>query len=104
MFVVTALACAHQKIGAGVTAYASDTYSFGIVVWEILSRQTPWAGEGIEEICRRVVATNDRPEMPIDAPKDLADITRECWVAEPNNRPRMDDILQKMKARGWKDV
>lgn len=42
---------------------ASDTYSFGLVLWELLSWQLPWQGASPFQI-RRWVLDGRRPEVP----------------------------------------
>ncbi|CBJ30083.1 putative CTR1-like protein kinase/ leucine rich repeat-containing protein [Ectocarpus siliculosus] len=70
------------------TSKASDVYSFGIVVWEVLSRQLPWADQAQpRDIYLRVVIHGDRPALPADAPVDIADMLLGCWAQEPTERP-----------------
>lgn len=79
----------------GVTSYASDIYSFGVVVWEILSRALPWAAETRgQDIYRRVVIKGERPVIPVDAPADLAGVVRDCWAANPGKRPSSEEIME----------
>lgn len=85
----------------GARSYSSDVYSFGIVVWEVLSRKVPWAGiSDIQDLYRLVFFQNERPVMPADAPIDLADMARACWVADPSERPAFKTILARLKAGG----
>ena len=79
-------------------SFESDVYSFGIVSWEIASRQMPWAGVNARSIFRRVVLTGDRPEMPNDVSADIEVIIRSCWREDPTARPTFSDILGTMKS------
>lgn len=79
------------------TSYASDVYSFGVVVWEVLSREMPWAEECRRNIYVRVVIKKHRPEIPVDAPADLAKIINACWDCMPKRRPTFDDIMKLTK-------
>ena len=84
---------------AGTSTYACDVYSFGIVVWEVLSREGPWANvTRPRDILMRVVLNDLRPDMPDDAPTDIADVARACWVREPGNRPSFSDVLGGVKS------
>ena len=80
------------------SSYASDVYSFGIVVWEVLSRKVPWAEEALpRDIYRRVVFKGDRPDMPVDAPDDIAGIVRQCWSGRPERRPSARQIHGRLR-------
>ncbi|CAM9276450.1 unnamed protein product, partial [Laminaria digitata] len=74
--------------------YATDVYSFGIVVWEVLSRELPWATmTGETDIYIRVVLNKMRPDIPEDAPADIADVARACWAGEPGDRPTFSAVM-----------
>ena len=80
------------------TSYGSDVYSFGVVVWEVLSRKLPWADECLRNIYIRVMIKEDRLEIPLDAPADVANVMKACWAGVPKKRPTFNDI-SKMLSR-----
>lgn len=86
------------------TSGASDVYSFGIIVWEIFSRDVPWANvvRG-HDIYLRVVIKGERPSIPDDTPVDIAHLMRSCWVEGPEERPTSAQILADMEADGWRE-
>ena len=43
---------------------SADVYAFGIVIWEILTRQCPFEGENQVQIALRVCRMKERPVMP----------------------------------------
>ena len=89
---------------AGGSTYASDVYSFGIVVWEVLSREIPWATvTHPRDIYIRVVLNDLRPVIPDDAPTEIADVARACWVGEPGDRPTFMAIMEDMKSNHWNE-
>lgn len=91
-----------QVLSATASTYASDVYSFGIVAWEVLSRELPWATvRHPRDIYIRVVLNELRPDIPADAPKDMADMMRACWAGEPTARPTFSTIMDGIKASGW---
>ena len=82
------------------SSYASDVYSFGIVAWEVLSTQVPWADEASPlDIFRRVVFKGERPTIPADAPSDIADIVRACWAGAPEERPSASAVMVRLRSR-----
>lgn len=89
-------------LDATQSTYASDVYSFGIVAWEVLSRELPWATvTRPKDIFIRVVLKELRPVIPEGAPSLIVDVVKACWVGEPANRPTFSVILEGMKSKGW---
>ncbi|CAM9710795.1 unnamed protein product [Ascophyllum nodosum] len=93
-----------QVLQNGGSSFASDVYSFGIVVWEVLTREVPWAGVSHDsDLYRRVVIVGDRPVIPDTAPDNSAETAKSCWGRIPANRPTFRDVLGGMRANGWQD-
>ena len=91
-------------LGASGSTYASDVYSFGVVAWEVLSREIPWAGVAHpREVYIRVVLNGLRPDIPVDAPTDMANMMKACWAGEPRARPTFNAIMEGIKSHGWRD-
>jgi len=88
----------------GASTYASDVYSFGIVAWEVLSRELPWASVAHpREVFIRVVLNDLRPDIPIDAPEDMANMVRACWAGEPKARPTFSTIMERIESNAWSE-
>ncbi|CAM9667182.1 unnamed protein product [Ectocarpus fasciculatus] len=82
------------------TSKASDIYSFGMVAWEVLTRQIPWADEARpRDIYLRVVMREERPTIPADAPVDVTEMVRSCWAQEPEDRPTFPVLGNGMNVR-----
>ncbi|CAN0277211.1 unnamed protein product, partial [Scytosiphon promiscuus] len=76
------------------STYASDVYSFGIIAWEVLSRELPWANVARpREVYIYVVLKSLRPDMPVDAPTDIVNMIKACWAGEPDERPTFSTIM-----------
>lgn len=91
-----------QVLDAQGSTYASDVYSFGVVAWEVLSRELPWARVTHPKVVYiRVVLKALRPEIPADAPADLANAVAACWAGDPEVRPKFSDLMETMAAKGW---
>ncbi|CAM9120296.1 unnamed protein product [Ectocarpus sp. 13 AM-2016] len=85
------------------SSYESDVYSFGIVAWEVISRELPWAKKTRPRDILTAVWRGDRPSFHLDAPADIVDIAKACWCGEPKERATFRAILEGMKAKGWGD-
>mmetsp|Transcript_5094 Transcript_5094/g.7552 ORF Transcript_5094/g.7552 Transcript_5094/m.7552 type:complete len:427 (-) Transcript_5094:377-1657(-) len=73
-----------------------DVYSFGIILWQMVTGETPFDGMGKAAYIERVVMGGLRPSIPRDVPKDLATLMQQCWDADPKRRPSCTAILASL--------
>ncbi|KPP75640.1 Mitogen-activated protein kinase kinase kinase MLT-like [Scleropages formosus] len=70
-----------------------DTYSYGVVLWEMLTREVPFKGlEGLQ------VAWLVRLTIPSTCPASFADLMRKCWMIDPKERPTFKLILTTLES------
>jgi hypothetical protein len=72
-----------------------DVYSYGMVLWEMLTGHTPFSGKTEVQVQQLVVLENRRPQMPADAPAGLKALIYACWEADPRKRPTFAEIVQR---------
>uniref|UniRef100_A0A8D0HLT0 Protein kinase domain-containing protein n=1 Tax=Sphenodon punctatus TaxID=8508 RepID=A0A8D0HLT0_SPHPU len=65
----------------------SEIYSFGIVLWEIVTSKIPFAGCTSQEIYQKVCEQHYQDPLGEDCPSDLRDIISQCRDYQPSNRP-----------------
>ncbi|CAN0222017.1 unnamed protein product [Pylaiella littoralis] len=92
---------APEVLESGGSSHESDVYSFGIVVWEVLSRDIPWAKKTRPRDILTAVLRGLRPSFHVDAPADMVDIAKACWGGEPEERPTFRAVLEGMYATDW---
>ena len=68
-------------------SYASDVWSFGILVWEMFNPQgVPFEEYDNLQVVAKV-STTVTPVVPEDCPDKIARVMKSCWSKEPSNRP-----------------
>ena len=75
-----------------------DVYSFSILIWEILTRETPWSGLTFTKIMMKV-GTGKRPEVDEDMytnlyGKGMVEVMKLCWAQDPDKRPTFAEALR----------
>ncbi|XP_011794269.1 PREDICTED: mixed lineage kinase domain-like protein [Colobus angolensis palliatus] len=74
----------------------SEIYSFGIVLWEIVTGRIPFQDCNSEEIYELVVVKQQQEPLGEDCPSELREIIDECRAHDPSVRPSVDEILKKL--------
>lgn len=70
-----------------------DVFSFGILVWQMLTLETPYTYANKAVIMGRVVLNNERPKIPSEWPTKLKDLLSKCWDLNANTRPDFPTIV-----------
>ncbi|XP_068401007.1 mitogen-activated protein kinase kinase kinase 20 isoform X2 [Eschrichtius robustus] len=75
-----------------------DTYSYGVVLWEMLTREVPFKGlEGLQ-VAWLVVEKNERLTIPSSCPKSFAELLHQCWEADAKKRPSFKQIISILES------
>ena len=56
-----------------------DIYSFGVILWELLTRQLPWEDVLEEDEIGEKILAGKTLEIPSFVPKRFKDILEKCW-------------------------
>lgn len=105
------------KLG-GRSSFASDVFAFGVIVFEIVSRQvtvpclvcfvyrlmcvcialqSPPYGDVTDDVIKEEVRKGERLPIPDEVPKAYAELIKSCWHPLPSARPLMADVVASLK-------
>ncbi|XP_046849885.1 ephrin type-B receptor 1-B-like isoform X1 [Xenia sp. Carnegie-2017] len=76
---------------------ASDVWSYGIVLWEIMSYAERPYGDWDNYMVMEKVTASYRLFAPTNCPKIVHQLMMECWKEERNQRPSFSDIVQMLE-------
>ncbi|KAL1221376.1 Serine/threonine-protein kinase EDR1 [Cardamine amara subsp. amara] len=74
-----------------------DVFSFGIVLWEILTGEEPYANMHYGAIIGGIVNNTLRPTIPIYCDSDWRILMEECWAPNPTARPSFTEIAGRLR-------
>jgi serine/threonine protein kinase len=83
----------HLAKGNAVYTEATDAYAFGIVMWEMATCKTPWAGSTAITIVKDVGMHKERPPIPDNCNEKYRALMTRSWDQDAAQRPSFKEIV-----------
>ncbi|XP_006660922.2 serine/threonine-protein kinase STY46-like [Oryza brachyantha] len=77
--------------------HKADVFSFGILMWELLTGKIPYEYLTPLQAAVGVVQKGLRPTIPKNAHAKLSELLQKCWQQEPAERPDFSEILETLQ-------
>ncbi|XP_044749944.1 mitogen-activated protein kinase kinase kinase 10-like [Coccinella septempunctata] len=75
---------------------ASDVWSYGVLLWELLTGETPYRGIDTLAVAYGVAVNKLTLPIPSTCPKPWGDLMERCWESDPHRRPSFEQILESL--------
>lgn len=82
----------HEEYGT-----SCDVYSFGILLYEMLTLTVPFSRMSTYQVILAVARHNTRPELPPGLPKDVRELVCECWHEHAEERPCFPELTKRIE-------
>ncbi|KAK7334795.1 hypothetical protein VNO80_26560 [Phaseolus coccineus] len=74
-----------------------DVYSFGLILWELVSGTLPFEDMNPVQVAVAVADRNSRPVLPTHCPQGLRDLINQCWASKPEKRLEFWQIVRVLE-------
>ncbi|KAL3641884.1 hypothetical protein CASFOL_012699 [Castilleja foliolosa] len=74
-----------------------DIYSYGVVLWELVTHKIPWDKLSSVQVIGAVGFMNQRLDIPDDVDPQWVSLIESCWQSEPQSRPSFQELMEKLK-------
>ncbi|KAM4833883.1 mixed lineage kinase domain-like protein isoform 1-T3 [Thomomys bottae] len=74
----------------------AEIYSFGIVLWEIVTGKIPFDGYDEKKIYKLVAMERYQEPVSQNCPSELEEVIKMCRAYEPSQRPSVKEIIEKL--------
>lgn len=76
---------------------SADVYSFGVILYEIVTRNRQYRQLTIKEVMAKFAEENFRPKLPEQTKLELKNLIRRCWHEDSERRPDMEEVVDQLR-------
>ncbi|RHZ85820.1 hypothetical protein Glove_60g89 [Diversispora epigaea] len=87
---------APETLSRGEYTQASDIYSFGMIMLEVLTSYPPYYNVKHDTNLVMDICNEHNPEIKCEIPQTLKEMMEKCWNFEPHNRPTAEKLESQL--------
>ncbi|KAJ3589943.1 hypothetical protein NHX12_007900, partial [Muraenolepis orangiensis] len=87
---------APEVIKLSLFSKSSDVWSFGVLLWELLTGEVPYREIDALAVAYGVAMNKLTLPVPSTCPEPFAQLLGECWSSNPHSRPCFTSILARL--------
>ncbi|XP_055496801.1 mitogen-activated protein kinase kinase kinase 9 [Leucoraja erinacea] len=89
---------APEVIRSSMFSKGSDVWSYGVLLWELLTGEVPFRGIDGLAVAYGVAMNKLALPIPSTCPELFSKLMEDCWNTDPHSRPSFVCILEKLTA------
>jgi serine/threonine protein kinase len=98
-FVGTPYCIAPEMWGGRPYAHKLDVWALGVLLFELLALQLPFAGRDLDHLAKNIVNNARSCDLPHNVSKAVDQLVRDLLAHDPANRPSLTSILHRPAMR-----
>ena len=93
----TPLYMAPEVLSGDAYGAPADVYSYGMLVYELMTMKVPFEGRvRNEHQLRQLVGNGERPQFDSGVAEEWRDLIEKCWNQDPAERPSMEAVVDML--------
>ena len=87
----------NQLIASAISGLSADVYSFGVLLWEMLTLRVAYEKYSRNKHYKEVVVEGKRPKTSKSWPSMINDLIEGCWHKQPLERPSFTAVCELLR-------
>ncbi|XP_034660124.1 mitogen-activated protein kinase kinase kinase isoform X5 [Drosophila subobscura] len=87
-----------EVISVSTYSKSSDVWSYGVLLWELITGETPYKGFDPLSVAYGVAVNTLTLPIPKTCPETWGSLMKSCWQTDPHKRPGFKEILKQLES------